>query len=88
VKGAIIVKKYTHSVMFSEEEEQEWKAFIKQKRIETEDGNVSMAGIIREAIFKYIRNGKPDKEQDNKQEDNPTTPTETPTKNLFADMNF
>ena len=56
------MKKYTHSFMLTEDEEQEWKAFMKQKRIESEDGNVSMAEIMREAIFKYIRNGKPDDE--------------------------
>ena len=77
----ISVKKYTHSFMLSEEEEQEWKQYVIDKMLETK-GEINKSDIIREALFRYIRNGKPDPAKDAEQD------AEQPAKNPFADINF
>ena len=77
--------------MLTQEEEQELSEYIKHKIVST-GSNVTKSDIFREAIFKYIRNGKPDNKQESVSppaitttEIDPKTPTE---ENPFADLNL
>ena len=77
------------SVLLTLEEERELNEFIKN-RIVSVGANVTTSEVIREALFKYIRNGQPEAEQDDKQEPaelSPESPTEE-NDNPFADLNF
>ena len=56
--------------LLSEEEKQELDDYIKSRRMSTGE-NITKSSVFREAIFKYIRNGKPD----DKQESLPKNPT-------------
>ena len=60
--------------LLSEEEKQELDDYIKSRRMSTGE-NITKSSIFREAIFKYIRNGKPDNDPDDKQESLPENPT-------------
>jgi len=93
-----MTKTQTNSFMLTEEETKEIEAYIKSKTMTTGE-HMTKSSLYREAIFKYIRNGKPDNEQDSKQESLPITPTEDPTpevnsdsipsaSNPFADLEF
>ena len=73
------------NTMITQEEEQELSEYIKQQIMSTGQV-VTKASVARDALLKYIRNGKPDDEHvDDKQE--PTKlPPETPSTNPFSDI--
>jgi len=73
------------NIMITQEEEQELLAYVKHQMISTGE-IVTKSSVIRDAILRYIRNGKPDDEHvDDKQE--PTKlPPETPSTNPFSDI--
>ena len=76
-------------VLLTAEEEQELLAFVKNEMMST--GQIATkSSVARSALFKYIRNGQPEAEQDDKQEPAELSPEE-PTDlehNPFADLNF
>ena len=80
-------------VLLTAEEEQELLAFVKNEMMST--GQIATkSSVARSALFKYIRNGKPEAEQDDKQDDeqepaelSPEEPTDLE-HNPFADLNF
>ena len=76
-------------VLLTAEEEQELLAFVKNEMMST--GQIATkSSVARSALLKYIRNGQPEAEQDDKQEPaelSPESPTEE-NDNPFADLNF
>jgi hypothetical protein len=81
VKGVVMAKTKVKSFLLSDEEDLELSEYIKQQ-IKSTGKNVTTTDIIREAIFKYIRNGKPDNKQDTEPDNNP------PPNDPFADLKF
>ena len=84
-----MAKTNTNSFMLTDEEQAEIESYIKSQTMSTGE-HVTKSSLYREAIFRYIRNGKPEAEQDDKQEPAELSPEE-PTDlehNPFADLNF
>ena len=82
------------SVAMTETEDKEFNIYMAKLTIEREGERVTKSDIMREALMKYIRNGKPEAEQDDKQDDeqepaelSPEEPTDLE-HNPFADLNF
>ena len=78
-------REYTIGASVTSEEYKELKQYIFDKFMEN-DEKISMSDLIRDAVFAYVRNGKPDNKQDPTKD--AKQDAEQPAKNPFADINF